>query len=147
MTYIEKSLVSGEILVNRANIHWAIYLHAMFWAILALVSHGLTLIIAIPLALGAWIYCSTTEMGVTNRKIIGKWGLINRATIEQRLSKIDSIQIRQGIMGRVLNYGALEIRGSGTSDTPIRFVKDPVSFKREIEAAIDHYEQAGNERR
>jgi hypothetical protein len=137
VSYVDESLTKGEEVVFRGRVHPVIYGWAIFWAALALVTRGITLIIALPLAIFAWVYASTTEMAVTNRKIVGKWGFLRKTTIEQRLARVDSVTVRQGIIGSMLNFGSVVVRGSGESLTPVRFVADPVGFKRAVDRAIE----------
>lgn len=96
---------------------------------------------ALGSAVKAWIYAITTEMAVTNKKVIAKWGLIARRTMEQRLSKVESIVVHQGIAGRIFRFGEVYVRGTGSSSTPIRYVADPVTFRQEVERAIEDFER------
>ena len=89
------------------------------------------------ICLGAWLTRVTTELAVTNRKVVGKWGLISRRTIEQRLDKVDSIEVEQTILGRILGYGTVEVRGSGVTMTPLRLIGDPLTFRRRVEDALN----------
>ena len=61
----------------------------------------------------AFLYRQTTELAVTNKRVIAKVGIISRATIEQRLEMVDSVQVKQGIIGRLLGAGSVGIRGAG----------------------------------
>lgn len=137
MGYIVNSLSKGEEVVYQAKVHWGVYIPSIFFGVLALVTFGASLIIAIPLAVGAWLYSVNTEMAVTNKKVVGKWGLIQRITIEQRLTKVDSIVVNQGLFGRMFGYGSVNVRGSGSSDTPIKYIGNPIEFKRQVEHAIE----------
>ena len=87
--------------------------------------------------LSAWLIRVTTELAVTDRKLIGKWGLISRRTIEQRLDKVDSIEVEQTILGRILGYGTVEVRGSGVTMTPLRMIAGPLTFRRRVEDALN----------
>jgi len=137
MSYVSNSLSRGEEIVYRAAVHWGIYILPAIIALLSPFLFFIPLIFAIPMAIGAWIYSVNTEMAVTNKKVIGKWGLIRRITIEQRLTKIDSISVEQGIFGRMLNYGSINVRGGGATNTPIKFIANPLDFKRQVEHAIE----------
>ncbi len=57
-----------------------------------------------------------------------------------RLSAIESIIIKQGILGRILGYGTVLITGRGAGDVVIKWMSDPMRVKREIESA-DYVEQ------
>jgi uncharacterized membrane protein YdbT with pleckstrin-like domain len=87
-----------------------------------------------------WIQRATTDLGVTNKRVIAKAGLISRRTVEQRIQKIESIRVNQGILGRMLDYGTIMVHGTGGATTPIRNVADPFAFKRAVESVIDDFE-------
>ena len=158
MSYVEGSLGQGEVVTYVTHKHWVIFVAPIFQLVVALVLIGIGfkigdlwiwlgwlmrilgyVILAIGAVhlLGAWISRITTELAVTNRKVVGKWGLISRRTIEQRLDKVDSIEVEQSILGRILGYGTVEVRGSGVSMTPLRLIGDPITFRRRVEDALN----------
>ena len=57
----------------------------------------------------------TTEYGITNSRILSKEGLIRRDIEEMNLNSIESINVNQTILARLLNYGTIVISGRGTS--------------------------------
>ena len=89
----------------------------------------------LPLA-GVWLENSTTELAITNKKVIAKWGFISRKTLEQRLEKVDSIQVDQSMTGRFFDYGTIIVHGSGSSTTPIKAIANPLEFRRQVENAV-----------
>lgn len=158
MSYVEQSLGEGEVVRHVAHKHWVIFVAPVFQLLVGLVlvwigykigdlwlrldwlMRVLGFIIVVFGALhllGAWLTRITTELAVTNRKVIGKWGLISRRTIEQRLDKVDSIEVEQTILGRILGYGTVEVRGSGVSMTPLRMIAGPLTFRRRVEDALN----------
>lgn len=167
MSYIAANLAPGESVRATVRVHWGIFLPAIWsiivfvavlwatstaWLIAAFAKIELPVpTVIIALAVGvvtvvtvahATLYWLTTEMAVTNKKIIAKWGLIGRRTMEQRLSKVESITVEQDLFGRMFNYGSIYVHGTGSSSTPIRFVANPAAFRREIEQAIEALETA-----
>jgi len=85
---------------------------------------------------------SSTELAVTNRRIIAKFGLIRRSTIELNLSKVESIRVEQSIMGRLFGFGSVIVTGTGSTMDPISYVADPIKFRQAIEAAVDAAQKA-----
>jgi uncharacterized membrane protein YdbT with pleckstrin-like domain len=79
----------------------------------------------------------TTELVITNRRIVAKFGLISRYTIEINLSKIESISVSQSILGRFLNYGDLQIVGTGGTREPISFINEPLAFRRKVDEILN----------
>jgi len=79
----------------------------------------------------------TTELVITNRRIIAKVGLVSRHTIEINLSKVESISVSQSILGRLLNYGDLEIVGTGGTREPILYISEPLMFRRKYDEILN----------
>ena len=136
MSYVAKSLANGETVKYVAVKHWIVYVGPVLIVIVSLI-FPLSLIVTLPLLGWAWLNQRTTELAVTSRKVVGKWGIISRRTFEQRLEKVDSIQVDQGILGRILGYGTILVHGSGLSMTPIPKIADPLAFRRRVEEAIN----------
>ena len=111
------------------------------WSQPALVLLGIVLLpafgVGLILLLWAWFICRTTELAITNRRIVSKSGIIKRTTIELRLDKIESIKVDQGIMGRILNFGSITISGTGGDQTPIERIADPLRFQKHFMCAVD----------
>ncbi|MBY0363141.1 MAG: PH domain-containing protein [Phreatobacter sp.] len=91
----------------------------------------------------AWFMSRTTELAVTSRKVVAKWGFIARSTIEQRLEKVDSVAVDQTFLGRVLNFGNVTVHGTGINATPIKMIADPLAFRRKVEQAIEARRDVG----
>jgi uncharacterized membrane protein YdbT with pleckstrin-like domain len=132
MSYIDDSLVEGEVLIHRARVSW--------WSQAGLVVLGLvTLVIVIGVVLlaAAWIRVRSTEIAITNRRVIAKFGFIKRHTVEINLDKVEALKVEQGVMGRILNYGTIFISGAGTSVAPIANIADPLVFRRKFMEATN----------
>ena len=115
------------------------------WALVPSIIIG---IITIPLfGLGIIIILSavftyiSTELAVTNKRVVAKTGFIKRSTIELNLSKVESIQVHQGLFGRILNYGSLVVSGAGNPQAPIPNIADPMSFRRLATEAQEQFGQ------
>ena len=132
-SYIEQILGRDEKIVATAKITGWIYFGP---ALLTVFTLGLLC----PVLLIPYIQRATTDLGVTNKRVIAKAGLISRRTVEQRIQKIESIRVSQGILGRMLDYGTIMVHGTGGATTPIRNVAAPFAFKRAVESVIDEYE-------
>jgi uncharacterized membrane protein YdbT with pleckstrin-like domain len=72
----------------------------------------------------------TTELALTNQRVIAKFGVIRRRTVELSLKRVESVQVEQGIIGRVFGYGSLVIAGAGRAAAPIPGVSRPMEFRR-----------------
>lgn len=136
-SYLKQVIGPGEIIAYKAKVHWAIFLWPVLWTLLSL---GLLAIVTVPWFFMALVRRFNTDLAATDKRIIAKTGLISRRVIEQRLAKVDSIRVDQGIMGRLLGYGTIYITGSGISATPIRNIAAPLDFKRAVELQLERYE-------
>jgi hypothetical protein len=83
---------------------------------------------------------STTEMAVTDRRVILKWGIFNRVIQEMRIGSIEGVDVLQGITGRFLNYGRIVIHGMGQGEIIMPSMADPVKFRRAIDKARQIHE-------
>ena len=127
MSYIDDSLIEGEVLVHRARVSW--------WSQFGLVLLGvLTLIAVVGLVflIWAWVRVRSTELAITSRRIIAKFGFVKRHTVEINLDKVESLKVEQGVWGRFLNFGTIFISGSGSSVAPIPNIADPLVFRRKF---------------
>ena len=125
MSYIEESLSTGEEIQALFILHWVAKLPMILWIVL---------IITIPLALWEWLKLHFTEMGVTNKRVIFKTGIVSRHSEEIKLSSIETVEIEQGIMGRILGFGTVKVTGRGISDLVLTRINDPMDVKRRIES-------------
>ena len=82
----------------------------------------------------AWFHRWTTETDVTNMRVVHKSGFIKRRTFEMALDKIESVDVNQSIMGRILNYGDVTIMGVGEGRETIRTIAAPLQFRNNITA-------------
>ena len=132
MSYIDESLVEGETLIHRARVSW--------WSQFALLALGVvTLVIVVGLVFlaMAWIRVRSTELAITNRRVIAKTGFVKRHTVEINLDKVEALKVEQGVWGRFLNFGTIFISGAGTSVAPIRDIADPLVFRRKFMEATN----------
>jgi len=74
----------------------------------------------------------TTEYGITSTRVISKEGLIRRDIEEISLSSIESINVNQSIIGRILNYGTIVISGRGTSKVIFKDIDKVVEIRKLI---------------
>ena len=132
MSYIDESLVEGETLIHRARVSW--------WSQFGLVLLGVvTLVIVVGLVFlaMAWIRVRSTELAITNRRVIAKSGFVKRHTVEINLDKVEALKVEQGVWGRLLNFGTIFISGAGTSVAPIANIADPLVFRRKFMEATN----------
>lgn len=130
MTYIEQSLSKGEKVEGIFKLHWISKVPMFIWIILGLVTFGLTWILAIY----EFLRLKYLEQGVTNKRVILKTGIIGRKTEEMKLKSIETVEIDQGIFGRIFGFGTIKITGRGSSDFLFKKIDNTMSVKRQIES-------------
>jgi len=86
------------------------------------------------LAFGAWFRRWTTEIDVTDRRIVYKRGFIRRHTVEMNMDKVESVDVDQSILGRMLNYGDITVWGTGVGIEPLYNIDVPLEFRNQVTA-------------
>lgn len=151
--YIDEILQPGEKVLYSTNAHWMFYLPAIAAWIVALallilsratITEGIILlclsasavvaIVALYWTVKAWFHRWTTETDVTNLRVVHKSGFITRKTFEMSLDKIESVDVDQSILGRILNYGDVTVRGVGEGAEKIETIASPLEFRNYITA-------------
>jgi uncharacterized membrane protein YdbT with pleckstrin-like domain len=153
-SYVAQVLQPEETVRYEGSLHWIIY----FWGIVLLGfgvagllgmatmtrdTHAYSIYsIVVYLALGigalqlfsAWLKQWTTEIAVTDRRVIYKTGLVSRRTVEMNMDKVESVDVTQDIFGRIFNYGTVLIRGTGASLEPLSTIATPLALRNAITA-------------
>jgi uncharacterized membrane protein YdbT with pleckstrin-like domain len=117
-SYVLENLVNNEEVVYWGNIHWI-----NFISIRAFLS-----LFILPI-IDKW----TSEYAITNKRVIIKVGLIRRRTVEMNISKIESINVDQSILGRILGYGDIAIVGTGGTKEVFDTVSSPIQFRKKFQ--------------
>ena len=130
MSYIEESLSNGEEIKELFKLHWFAKIPMFIWFILALPSFGLTLL----LALWEYLKLRSLEQGVTNKRVIIKTGIVSRKSEEMKISSIETVEIIQGVLGRIFGFGSVKVTGRGISDLLYKNIDNPMSVKKSIES-------------
>jgi uncharacterized membrane protein YdbT with pleckstrin-like domain len=144
--------MNGENLLYSAKLHWVIFLWPIIWFVVAIlffcggrdfaIAGAIFILIAIITGLVSLINYSTSEFGITNKRVIVKVGLIRRISIEVLLNKIEGIQVNQGILGRILNYGSITVSGTGGTKDPFHKISDPLEFRRKTQEQISSVQES-----
>ena len=145
MGYIEDNLMSDEKLLYRAKLHWAVFLWPLFWLLIILIiafydtqtAFGLFFFIFLYSIISAIINFSTSEFGVTDKRVLAKTGFIRRRSVEILLKKAEGIQVDQGVIGRIFGYGSITISGTGGTQSPFKKISRPIEFKKITQQQID----------
>lgn len=142
--FVKDSLLPDEKIVATAKFHplkkWGmpILLFLIWTSVVLVVSEsdilsqifglGIPLVL-LSFSLTNWL-CKYDEFVITNKRVVAKVGVIRRIAFELQSEQVESIEIHQGIIGRILNYGTLMPCGIGASKVRIRFVVNPFEFRQ-----------------
>lgn len=164
MSYVEENLISGEQVLYKTGLHWVVLvgpvivagffgLPGLFMLIGSIatlkdkdtqgmgVAAFVLLILAGLCVLLGYLKRKATEMAVTNKRILIKTGLLSRRTFELLLSKVESIGVQESLLGRMLGYGSVVIRGTGGTPEPFSTIAHPLEFRRQVQEQIEQREQ------
>jgi uncharacterized membrane protein YdbT with pleckstrin-like domain len=148
MSYLQRVLQPGEQVRQISSLHWIRYWRGVAAALLAVVAYALSetrllpgiwrytayalALVAVVLLLEQWFRWLVTEIAVTDRRVIYKKGLIRRQTSEMNMDKVESVQIDQSILGRILDYGDVMIFGTGVGFETFRTIANPIDLRNSI---------------
>jgi uncharacterized membrane protein YdbT with pleckstrin-like domain len=141
MGYIEANLLPGETVVQRARLHWIVFVKAI---VVALIGLGLLLLqpivgavviaVGILMAVPPWLERLTSEFGVTSKRVIIKVGLIQRRTLELLIRQVEAISVDQSLTGRMFNFGTITLSGTGGVRETFHNISNPLEFRRSIQS-------------
>jgi len=163
MSYVDSNLVPGEVVIYQTRLHWIVMLgHLVLGGLLLILPGALLLYYAlthpgieirnvhlmqggaavlllsgiIVIAVGM-VRRNATEMAVTNRRVVVKTGLAARKTIEMLLAKVESIEVNETTVGRMLGYGTIVVIGTGGTSEPFHKVANPLRFRNQVQQQIE----------
>jgi uncharacterized membrane protein YdbT with pleckstrin-like domain len=154
MSYVQRVLQPGEVVRHEATLHWIQMVPGILVCVLAGIIalimpdpadhwwvHRMGIILAwLCFAVGLTLIGRaafdrwTTEIAVTDRRVIYKTGFIRRNTTEMHMDKVESVEVSQSVLGRMLDYGQVDIRGVGTGLEPLKMISAPLELRNHITA-------------
>ena len=149
MSYVTENLTTNEEVIRLGKVHWVVFVPSAIlagigaWAFqFALEVSVFLFAVATFFFLKSLITVISTELAITNKRVIAKFGLISRETVELNLSKVESVNVDQSITGRMLGFGTININGTGGVKTPIPNISKPMQFKKSAAEKIDEAQPA-----
>ena len=145
MSYIDENLLPDEHVVYRAELHWIIFARAILVLVVGLVlvfvprigQAGLVvLLLGVVMLVPPFVAYRTTELGVTNKRVIVKTGLVRRRTLEPLLRQVEAISVDQGLLGRLLGFGSITLTGTGGVREVFHRVREPLELRRRIHGQV-----------
>ncbi len=149
MAISKNTMMEGEEVICEARFHYMLYWLPMLLVLLAvvlpfisigedtlkirLIFSGVFLVLA---ALWYLVINNGKKFVLTNKRIILKTGIIMRNSKELMLRKCESINVRQSILGRILNYGDV-IVSTGEEKDVFKYIWNPMGFSTKVNEQID----------
>ena len=156
MSYASSVLQSGETIKAVGRLHWIVFVRGLLLAGIgaALLLYGyqaqlaarrdmasvLIIVGALLLGVGAVLLLNgcfhrwITEISVTTHRVIYKTGFVRRHTVEMNMDKVETVDVDQSLMGRLLGFGTITVRGTGQSIESLRRIAHPLQLRNAITA-------------
>jgi len=144
--YVNQSLMQNEHVEYQTHLHWVIYVRGVLLLLLGIIVFfaspygvlgSLLMLIALVVLARDWIKWITSEFAVTSKRVIIKTGWISRDTMELNLSKVESVDVDQNVIQRLLGYGTVKVIGIGGSREPFKYIDNPLNFRRAVQTECD----------
>jgi membrane protein YdbS with pleckstrin-like domain len=130
MSYVSENLRPGEKLILEARLTPLSFVFSFLWS---------WILLFIPTLL-LYLRYKRTELGVTERRVIEKSGILSVTTAETSLDKVQNVTFRQPVLGRIFNYGTVVIQSAATMGAEgIRGVSSPKRVRDTILQQIEVY--------
>jgi uncharacterized membrane protein YdbT with pleckstrin-like domain len=162
MSYVEKHLIEGETVVYTTGLHWVVLVKSIAMGLLfgvpgvallvlyarnngdasetttAMMAGGIILLVVAVICMVAGVVKrNATEMVVTDKRVVLKVGFLKRNSFELLLQKVESIDVQESVMGRVLGFGTVVVDGTGGSSEPFDKVAHPIEFRKQVQQQIE----------
>lgn len=144
--YVDGNLLTNESVLHRGHLSRIIYLRPFLLLIVGIflgldndipaIVPGAVILLGVFGLISAFIVRKTSEFAVTNKRVILKVGLIRRRSLEIMLNKVESIDVNQGILGRLLNFGSISVTGTGGTRDPFHRISAPLLFRRAVQEQL-----------
>jgi len=144
MSYIKDNLMKDEKIITDGKVHWFIFIPSIVFLLIGLIVPSEIFLVkfilitaSIIMLIKAFFAFISTELAVTTKRVIAKFGFIKRDTIELNHTKVESFNVNQGVFGRIFGFGTITINGTGGVKTPIPSIINPMDFRRKAIEQIE----------
>ncbi|MCU0447648.1 MAG: PH domain-containing protein [Microscillaceae bacterium] len=160
MSYAKNNLSPGEKMVYRTSQHWILFIESISIILTALLifyfstvyigGEGAVYVNYMAYATlffgmfkfgHEYIRHHTSEFVVTTERVIIKIGVFQRTSLAMPLSKIESVEVNQTLMGQILDFGTIHITGTGTATSKFELINHPGTFRRKLQLASEMDEE------
>lgn len=162
MSYVEKNLIPGETVIYTTRLHWSVLIGPVILGVLfgaggaalairSAMERGDQSSSSMPMMIGGLVLLvvamvcifigvvkrNATEMAVTDKRLVVKVGVASRRTLELLLQKVESIGVEESVVGRMLGYGTVIVRGTGGTPEPFERMSNPIEFRKQVQQQIE----------
>ncbi|MBV8391606.1 MAG: PH domain-containing protein [Alphaproteobacteria bacterium] len=152
MSYVRSVLQPGEQIKAVGRLHWIIYHRAILLSLVGIVllfSAGhlneklqqpcrWVALAVFALAALAFLHARfqqwMSELAITNHRVIYKRGFLWRHTVEMNMDKVETVDVGQSILDRLLGYGTIRVRGTGQGIETLSRIAHPIELRNAITA-------------
>jgi uncharacterized membrane protein YdbT with pleckstrin-like domain len=101
------------------------------------VTAGVMLFGAALLIIWPFVVRKSTELVVTDKRVLAKFGVLSTHSIEIRFDKIETVRVNQGLLGKLFKYGDIMVTGTGSTFDPIANISHPLLFRTALNQAME----------
>ncbi|MDQ6654203.1 MAG: PH domain-containing protein [Verrucomicrobiota bacterium] len=150
--------LTNESACFRTSLHWIVFVRYGLLALALFVFAAIPFAVAVQAITGleiGWfalpfplfvlvapvVAFASSELLITERRVLIKTGVVRRQTVEMSLAEIESIAVDQGFFGRMLDYGTMTLRGTGGFAEAFEAVARPIAFRncvQQLQGAASH---------
>lgn len=139
----------GERVECVAKVHWAYVVPALLqWVVFSLFFWFLITRLGLVAVSGWWwgilvapallpvqavLVMLTTKGWVTSHRVLGVTGILSKHAVELLREQVESVEVRQPLVGRVFGFGSVVIRGTGGSGVSLPGIVNPFGFRDSIQ--------------
>ena len=94
-------------------------------------------VVAVYAAIRPLILFLTGDYVVTNRRVIMREGFFERRVADARLNAVANVNVDQGPLGQMLNFGDIAINSFGGTSDYFRQIDHPVELQKAVHNQLD----------
>jgi uncharacterized membrane protein YdbT with pleckstrin-like domain len=156
MSYVSRTLGSKERILYATGYHWLYWLGTavvcapFFGVLLGGYPYGVLELTALAVTGVPFLWgCNLAlqgialEVAVTSDRFVKKTGFFAITSEEVSLDKIEEVNVSESLVGRIFNYGDVDVHGTGAGSIDVRMVNDPVRLRREVQTAREQLKNKG----
>ena len=133
MSKLSSNLQKNEQIVLEGKVHWATLIVPGIFTLF----YGIGLIWLIP----RLIRFLTTELSLSNKRLVGKYGLINTKQMDSPLNKINSVTVESGLFGKIFGYSTITVNTASTVYV-FKHICQGENFKHNVLEEMDRFDEA-----